>query len=608
MLKRIAALGAILCYVSAAWAQPATKPKDKDIVNIDKAITLENIQQGKKLVQKLSGNVELRQDSVYMYCDTAVIEDNVNVVARGNVIIQQRDTTSIFSDSLIYDGLTKKAVLFGNVTLVNGSQQLFTDRLDYDLSTKIATYFEGATLTNNKTQLSSKKGYYYVGTNEAYFKDSVIVIDPNFNLRADTLKFNTQSRTVFFLGPTIIYSDSSRVYCEDGFYNTQNNLAEFKKNAQYARGDQKATAETIRYNGKAREYTLDGDAEFISKDQEASATVIRYEELNNKYYLTGKASFRDSIRNIAADTIVYDRKNQLYSATGRSKIIEPPQILEADQVAYSQELGSGVAVGNIIWRDTSANLTVLCERANYNRQTNFLKAIGGQGGRPLLISKIENDSLYLTADTLLASQQIDTLAQDTSRMLFAYRDVRIFKSNLQGLCDSLVYTTTDSIFRLFQQPIMWSDTSQFTADTIHVQLSNERIDRIFLYNNSFIINSPDELFFNQIKGRNITAFFEKNELRRMDVQGNAESVYYARDEAEGYIGVNKTICSEMLLYFGDNQITDIRFFEAPKANLYPMRQADHDQLRIKGFRWENQRRPKSLNDLFVITAQISDIK
>jgi len=589
--------------MTASFAQQSgTK---KSLVKVDFADTLVNtVQQGDRTFQKFRGHVQLRQDSIYMYCDSAIIENNIFVTAMGNVVIQQGDTTSAFADSLKYQGDTKQASLFGNVSLVSGSQKLFTDRLDYDLNTKTATYFSGATMTNNATQLSSKRGYYYVKNDEIYFRDSVVVIDPEFRLRSDTLKFNTKTRTVFFLGPTLITNDSSRIYCEDGFYDTNKETAEFRRNAQYQRGTQEAIADTIAYNGKKEEYLLKGKARFTDQNQEAIADVIRYEQTKNKYYLTGNASYRDSTRNIVSDEIIYDRKNQLYSTKGRSRIAEPPQILEADAVAYAQGRGTGVATGNVVWQDTSAKLTVLAERADYNRETNYLKATGGKTGRPMLITQVEEDSMYLSSDTLLATQTIDTLAKDTTRTLFAYYKVRIYKKNLQAVCDSLSYITTDSTFRLFKDPIVWSDTSQFMADTVHILLKNQQIDRVLLRNNAFIVNSPDEIFFNQIKGRDITAHFDSSQLRRMNVVGNAEAVYYALDDKNAYVGVNKTVASEMLLYFGNNQIDNIRFYSQPKSDLLPMKQAEHEKLKLPGFRWETRLRPRSPDDVLTVLENL----
>lgn len=585
-----------LC-TTQAMGQEAVQDTAKSKIDVDHADIFEYAQRNDTVIQKLIHNVELRQDSVFMYCDSATIENSLIVIAVGKVIIQQGDSTSVFSDSLYYDGGLKEADLYGEVVLVNGGQQLFTDQLHYDLNTKIATYTTGATLTNGETQLTSKRGDFYVDLNEAYFEDSVYVVDPRFNLRADSLLFNTQTNVVTFLGPTLVSTDSSRIYCESGFYDMANNLAEFQQNAQFIKGAQRGRAEVIKYNGETKVYALEGDAIFEEGERKATADVIQYDEVNDKSTLIGNAKYKDAEQDIVAEEIVYDAKNEVYSTRGRSRVSDPPQILLADKVDFKEELGLGVAVGDVVWQDTSAQLTIVCEQADYNRETGYLKASGGQYGRPLLISLVDGDSLFMSADTLL-STKVDSTASDSSRLLQAYRDVRVYKSDLQALSDSLTYNSEDSLFTFYYEPIIWSDTTQFTADTIRLQMANDNVDKIYLYHKSFIINSPDELFFNQIKGKNITAFFTEGELRKMDVQGNAESVYYALDEEGGYVGVNKTISSDMILYFGANQIERILFVTAPQATMFPMKRADHEGLKMDGFNWITKVRPRSFADLF----------
>lgn len=597
-----------LVMAQLAFAQTPSKSMVRDTtqqdtiqqITIDFADTLELLQRRDTIIQRLLGSVELRQDSIYMYCDSAIITNSTQVVAEGNVIIQQGDSVSVFSDSLNYDGIEKKATLFGEVAFDSRGQQLFTDQLNYDLNTKVATYFTGATLTNGSTQLTSKRGYFYTETDEAYFKDSVVVIDPEFNLRSDTLLFNTKTQVATFLGPTLVGNDSTKIYCEAGFYNTANETAEFRQNAQFVRGEQEAVGDIIRYDGVTNTYTLAGNASFKENDRQAQADTIQYNEATEETILIGNATYQDSTQSIAAQKIIYDQKKDVYSTRGRSFISDPPQILQADQVDFDNETGLGIASGNVIWQDTSQELTIKCQLAEYDRVTDYLKA---SGGRPLLITKIEDDSLYLASDTLLAISRQDTILVDslqqidTSRTLYAYYDVRIYKTDLQAICDSLIYSTKDSLFRFFEEPLIWSDTSQFSADTVTLQLKDDKLDQIFLYNKSFIVNSPDEKFFNQIKGKNITATFLESELRRMLVEGNAESVYYAQDENKAYVGVNKTICSEMLLYFGNNTVEKISFFAEPTARLEPMKQANHEELKLEGFQWIVDRRPKSVADI-----------
>ncbi len=206
----------LLCLLpSWSYGQNIPEPDTtkKKTVNILFSELLENIRTDTAETKKLSGNVQLKQDSVLMFCDTAFLKDN-NVIAYGEVIIRQNDSLTIFSDSLVYRGDKKIADLYGNVVLEDGEKQLFTDYLNYEFETKVARYHTGALLNHKTTQVISKKGYYYVNTDELYLKDSITVIDSAFALKADTLLFNSETQVVTFLGPTLIAQDSSKIYCE----------------------------------------------------------------------------------------------------------------------------------------------------------------------------------------------------------------------------------------------------------------------------------------------------------------------------------------------------------------------------------------------------------
>lgn len=593
-----ALLALTLLLATAATAQTEGGRPPKTPVSVDFSDLFEYIQKDGQTVQKLLGSVELHQDSIFMSCDSAFIFNETDVLAMGRVIIQQGDSVSVFADSLSYNGATRIADLFGEVALVNGNQKLFTSELNYDLHTRIATYTKGALLTNDTTQLTSKRGYYFVADDEIFFKDSVQIVDPNFELRTDTLSYNTRLQMAKFLAPTLIVQDSSRIYTEAGFYDVRNQIAEFSQNPQYLKGESKATAHVIRYDGARKEVTLQGDALFEEPDRKATAHILTYKEDTEEIFLIGNARYQSENQVIVADTIAYDQRNETYATRGRSLISDPPRLMEANRIDYDKEAGLGIATGSVIWQDTSANVSIYCEEARYKEEGEYLQAFGGRGGRPLFISKVEDDSLYMTADTLVAMKQ-DTLETDSSRLLLAYRQVRIYKSNLQALCDSAAYSGKDSLFQLFNDPIIWSDTSQFSADTIHIRLAKEGVERIDLFNRALIVNSPDLQYFNQIKGKYIRAFLEEDEIRTMEVEGNAETLYYARDDSEAYLGANKTACSEMLFIFAEKELKEIKFYKEPTGRFIPMKQADHNALRLDGFRWEYDRRPKSVEDLFV---------
>lgn len=186
---------------------------------------------------------------------------------------------------------------------------------------------------------------------------------------------------------------------------------------------------------------------------------------------------------------------------------------------------------------------------------------------------------------------------DSTRKLLAYRNVRIFKSNLQAICDSLAFNELDSAFTLYNAPIVWSDTSQFLADTITMMLRNQTIHKVLLRSKAMIINSPDDIFYNQVKGRQVIVDFIEGDIDQMAVRGNAESVYYIQDDDKAYIGVNHVKSARMRLMFEEGQLRDIYFYDQPDGDLKPLKRVGEEPELLEDFKWEIERRPLSRQTL-----------
>ncbi len=597
-----------VCPALLLAQNPGTAAQDTtQKLKIETAQQVEGFSRNGHESRKLSGNVRLRQENTLVYCDTAIIDDYTNnAVLRGNVVLEQSDSVKVFADSAVYLAAIKTSDLFGNVVLVNGVQELFTDKLRYDMANKIATYHQGATMTNGKSQLVSRHGYYFVQKKEIYFKGNVLVTDPEFTMRTDTMQFNTETQTVGFLAPTLISQRKSKIYTEGGFYDIENQFAEFDKNPQYEKDGQKGKAKKMRYSGSTKEYTLEGDAYIDDRDkgQKVQADVVRFNSETDATVLKGNAHFQDSTRDITGAEIRYNSKVKDFQLLGRGRLVDPPNIIEADSLNFNDELGSGLALGSVIFQDTVNNYTILSYRMDYNKKTEYLNAFGGFGadgaaGRPMMKNLMEGDTLFMSADTLI-SYKPDSAS--TNRLLIAHRDVRIFKSDLQAVCDSLSFSSADSIFWFFkldsiQQPLLWSDTTQFSGDTIRLLLKNNKIDRLWLTKNAFVINSEEGILFNQIKGRNITTTFRDNEAKEMFVEGNAQAVYYALDDKGAYVGLNETACSEMRMFFDKKKLELIKFYAEPAGTFTPMSKAGKENKPLDGFLWEQKRRPRNMSDL-----------
>ncbi len=545
-------------------------------------------------IQTYNGQVIIYHDSAFMYCDSAYIRDSVFMRAYENIIIQQGDSLQIFADTLIYSANLRQAELFGKVVLVNGGQKLFTDYLQYDLEQKVARYFTKSTLTDNETFLTSYQGIFYVEEELAFFKDSVQVVGPDFELRTDSLEYQTEFKTVYFLGPTLINQKDKRIYCESGFYDIPNELSTFSQQAQFSDQDGFAEADVIQYNRKDGIVEMQGNAYYREGNRTASGDYILYDETNEWLTIKGEGIIIDSTKTVYSDDMFYDVAKDSFAVMDRSIFYNEDQKLVADQLRYNNQSGVGVAWGDVVWVDTTNELGILCDSLLYDNSSNEFVGLGIHR-RPMLWNLIDGDSMFIKADTLFMSEIIKQ--GDTIMQMQAYHDVRIFKSDLQGLGDSLVYNELDSAFTLFGEPILWADTSQFTADTIDIILKESKLHSITLNQKAFIVNSPDELFFNQIKGRNINAYFKEDNLYLMHVHGNAETIYYILDDLDAYIGVNKSTCSQIKIFFGNNQVKRIVSYKEVDSTLHPMKEVDHSTMILEGYKWQDEKRPKSKYDL-----------
>ena len=556
------------------------------------------------LVKYIAGNIQLRQDSTYMYCDSAVIINDNEVYAFDSITIQQGDSLSIFSDTLFYLADTKIANLYGDVVLANGGQQLWTEELEYDLNTKIASYHRGATLYDDSTQLNSKSGFFDTGLNQAKFVDSVFVLHPDFTLAADSILYLVDEEKTVFIGPTRILQGSRDIYCESGYYDILNKVSEFSSNAQYVDSTKTATADTIRHFQLSEIIEMIGNVDFEEGARKVISDFLEYNEQNGKTRIIGNAYYEDENRTAEADEIYYDTKTDNLRTSGKSKVNEGDQFLSARDILYDNQTKVGMASGNVFWKDTASGYVIICDSAIYRKDIEYIEAYGER--KPLLKTEMDGDTLYLSANELNVLTRLDTIVLDSTgairvdsfRHFEAFYHVELFKANMQAVCDSLSFNTQDSLFHLYRNPVVWSDTSQFVADSISMQMKDEKIDRFIMRQNGFIVNQVNSQFFNQIKGKFITAFFKSDEVRRIFVEGNAESVYYAQDEFNAFIGVNRSICSEMEFLFADKKMDTVKFLTAPKSKMSPMIGLNHSTMRLEGFNWETVRRPGSVDDLF----------
>ena len=568
-----------------------------DVIIIDYFGKLIEDKQGLETVKWISNELQLRIDSTFIYADSAVIYEEERVFAYGDVIIQQGDSLHVFTDTLRYYRDRDVAYLIGEVALEQGSRQLWTTNLTYFLGDRYGEYNNGGVLIDKSLQVSSKRGIYWAGRQEVKFVDSVVVLHPKFNLAADSMRYLAAQRLVLFTGPTNIYTRAAKIYCEGGFYDLETEIAEFNRNPQYEGNGKNATANTIRYEAKTGEVNMTGNVNVEDGDRLITGSSLRYLENTGETWIIGEpARYTDSTRTIVSPEIFYNEATDQVMTKGPSEISYGDLIIAADQTTFNQSTGIGTLTGNVEWRDTAQDVGIRAEQIDYALKTEYLLAFSSTS-RPIFFTVIEGDTLFIAADTLQLGIEVDTAIADTVRLMRAYHDVRLFKSDLQGRTDSLVFNRRDSLFTFFGDPVLWSDTTQFSADSIHMNIENSQIKDIVLNRKALIVSELMATYYDQIKGKMIVAEFDSSKIKEMTVTGNAESIYYTRDDQSAFIGVNKTICSKMFFTFNDGEIHILKYYGDNSSSLLPMHEADHKGMRLEGFQWRADERPLSINDL-----------
>ena len=215
-----------------------------------------------------------------------------------------------------------------------------------------------------------------------------------------------------------------------------------------------------------------------------------------------------------------------------------------------------------------------------------------RSARAMLAEK--RDTLYLHADTIRGI--FDTTG--TIKRVDAWYKVKFFRTNLQGICDSLHMAMADSSVTMYREPVLWSDSNQLTADSIRLLMRNGEADSLKMYGEAFIVSRDDTNRYNQIKGRSVLAKFLNNELYKILVIGNAQTIYYAREENRTLIGVNVVVSSDMLIFLKESKVTDITVIEKPEAHTYPEKDLPENERFLKNFKWLDKARPKNKDDIF----------
>lgn len=452
----------------------------------------------------------------------------------GNVILNH-DSAFLYCDSAYLFEKDNSVIAYGNVRVkLSDTLNLYSDSLRYDGNTKVARANSNVKLVDNQTILTT-----------------------------DTMVYNRNTQIAQYDYWGKIVNDKNVLVSQHGYYYTDVKEFFFKTKVLLINPDYKMRSDTLMYNTMTEVAYFFGPTQIVSNDKVDSIYC------ENGWYDTrfDKARFRK-----------------------KARIYHEVQYLTGDSLYYERKNGYGQVFMHALLKDTVQNVMLTGNYGELQRKAGF----AFMTDRAVAIFVDKRDSLFLHSDTVKAT--FDTAR--TIKKVFCYYKVKFFRNDLQGLCDSLVYNGRDSVMTMYKDPVLWSWPNQLSADSVKMTMRNGEVDSLFMYNSTFIISKDDTVRFNQIKGRNLIAKFRDNELYKIRILGNAQTIYYAREEDKTLIGINKAIASEMLIFLDKNQLQRITYIEKPEAQLVPEKDFPVQELKLKGFKWLEDRRPKNKWEIF----------
>jgi lipopolysaccharide export system protein LptA len=502
------------------------------------------------------------------------LNDSVQLtILAGNVRLKQ-GTAYFNCDSCVINNSTHSFEAWGGVHINDAdTANVYASHLRYLIDKRIAFLDGGVRLTDGKGTLTTPDLEYDMNTNIGIYKHGGKVINKKSVLTSREGYYYADLHDVYFKNNVLLVDPAYTITTDSLLYNTQSQITRF-------------IAQT-----------------FI---KDSSGRTI---ETKEGYYdlARGKAEFGQ-----------------------RPKIHDGNTTIIANRIAFDDSSKTSQAVGNVVIYDSVQHTTILAGEVFRDNERDRILATR----KPLMIIKQDNDSIFISADTLFSARLTDlprrndslktdsvtniTMAKDslvrdtlkgtrvmnldkkdsTNRYLEAYRNVRIFSDSLQAISDSLFYSFRDSTFRLFQKPVIWSKESQVTGDTVYVFTRNKKADRLRVFEKSFLVNQVKPGIYNQVSSTRMDGYFREGDIDSVRAAGFAQCIYFIQDDDSAFTGVNESKSDVIDIYFDKRELEKVVFRSAVTGTIWPIRQKDPREMRLPNFVWLDDKRPKTKYELF----------
>lgn len=525
-------------------AAPTPAPKDTLLVDLT-ADEVYPYEVGDSTVMCLVGNFAAHHNGAVITCDSAVRYNDMLIECFGHVLIN-KNTTYVYGDRADYNGLQNEARVYSElVKVVDGDATLYTRRFLFNTLDNVGKFGNGGVVVKGENLLESDRGYYYANRREvAASSASKCATKPTSSRGIRSFTTCKPTTPTFSTTPTSGNQQGDYLYADRGEYEKPDELYSLTRNGYVLTDKQELWSDSLDYYRATGHLVLRRNIQ-IDDTEHKSLAFGDYGEY-----------WKEPVRALLTPPA---GRGELRSATGRLALHAGRHDLGADRLSLC---GCGHAAFGL------ASHAGGYHGGRSTRRRGF--APGGRLDPPALTAA---DSMY--------------------RMVKAYRDVRMFRSDFQAVCDSLVAFSSDSTIHLYIDPVLWNETNQVTSDVMDVFTEHEQIERVEFVGRPMMITELDTMYYNQVTGKEMTAFFRNNQIFRNDVNGNVQTIYYLQeDDSPRVVNLLVVEGGSMTSYIEQRKVDKIVYRANPVATIYPLDKIPEDQnLFLKDFKWEAERRP-----------------
>lgn len=585
--------------------------------------------------RKVVGPARFLHNNTYLLCDTALWNVETELIeAWGNVSILQEETV-LTSDKLTYLIKEDLAQFRGSVVQLTDKDHntLRTRHLDYNTKDSVAVFKNGGAMRDKDGQIiESRTGTYDSKLKKFTFNEDVNMFTDSIFVKTKDLVYESDRNLATFGHATDAWKDENMLSSNRGWYDRGRELFFFTDKVHVMSEDQEGWCDSLFFHRSTSDIEMLGNAQVTDTTRNVFALAGRIEYLDtlSKVTLTRDPAVISQTEEqdgavdtvyLGADKLVYFTQMMFQvDSLAVEESMKRLEELDVDPVGEFRKKAAEEAAKAA--EEAAMNDPNLAAKKQAKEQKAKVSKPTAAKKQPSVQEEEDEDESTAVSDSLSVSDSLavtdslavaDTIAveppKDSTRIGFleALKNVRIYKKNMQVVCDSLVYSDLDSLARLFLDPVVWQESNrQYSADSITVVVKGGAMDKASLMSNAFITIQEDTAHFNQIKGTEMLAFFdEKGGLKRFDVLGGASALFYI-EENESLATVNKTDSKMLSATFKDGNIQRIHYYDQPKNDGYPVVQLSREDRQLKGFSWQPERRPADRNAVTPLSLRPSE--